>query len=341
MKTALCQATQSAPVETEVASQSPDGPYRLCSAAAHRLLTRSLRPLEWFRLAVIHSPREFLLHDDFYDENGSACCPEEPVVDATSYPFPQIHEVAHDPELLLDFAIVRPWLGDPELEALKKVPADILAEAVQARRRSTSNIHIIVCLYGICGQILGPRMAVWVRNEVSSNTMREDRLALLTRAGACLPTAEAKKLARDELASLRGKELVHNVFVLAQFRDESTLDWIEENVCEPLTQPWGDLAAVAGITWSRIAKWLDSGRPLSLVAMDALVACDAPRRNQSLLVQKACPRLLGPPGEGVISERLKGYLVEDSSPRVRKAVERISQAIQNITRPGSRADANR
>jgi hypothetical protein len=67
-----CQATKTEPAEVEVESHSPDGPYRLCKVAADRLKSLSLRPLEWFNLAAIHGPLEFYLHDDFYDEDGTA-----------------------------------------------------------------------------------------------------------------------------------------------------------------------------------------------------------------------------------------------------------------------------
>ena len=72
----LCQATGIEEATVEVGSRAGEGPYRVCAGAAGRLETRSLRPREWFNLAVIHGPFEFLLHDDFYSEDGEACQPK-------------------------------------------------------------------------------------------------------------------------------------------------------------------------------------------------------------------------------------------------------------------------
>ena len=107
---------------------------------------------------------------------------------------------------------------------------------------------------------------------------------------------------------------------LGVFRDVSVLDWIERRLHEPLTHVWGDLAALSGLDWDRCARWLESGRPFSLVALDALVACSGPRRNQSFIVQRAVPRLRGEVEVGVIARALEEYAGRDRSPRVRKAV---------------------
>jgi hypothetical protein len=52
------------------------------------------------------------------------------------------------------------------------------------------------------------------------------------------------------------------------------LDWIERTIAQPklVAAFWGELAAKSGLTWPRAQRWLTSGRPLSLVALDALIA---------------------------------------------------------------------
>jgi hypothetical protein len=76
-----------------------------------KLLERGLRPVEWYNLARHHSWNQFLLHDDFYDEDGTATQPETPILDAGNYPAPSLKSVAHSPELLLDYSITRWSLG--------------------------------------------------------------------------------------------------------------------------------------------------------------------------------------------------------------------------------------
>src|SRR5258708_7754419 len=68
----LCQACQRTPVEVVVEEDDPTQPYRVCRACARRLHLHSLRPLEWFNLAAVHGQAKYLLHDDFYWDNGIA-----------------------------------------------------------------------------------------------------------------------------------------------------------------------------------------------------------------------------------------------------------------------------
>src|SRR6266508_5431218 len=72
-----CEACRMRAVDDVIESDEPNQPYQLCSACAHRLQTLSLRPREWFHLAALHGSRKFLLHDDFYSEDGTALVPKE------------------------------------------------------------------------------------------------------------------------------------------------------------------------------------------------------------------------------------------------------------------------
>ncbi|MCZ2740216.1 MULTISPECIES: hypothetical protein [Bacillus] len=75
--TTLCEACQKNEMNVVEASDEPKQPYQLCHQCHERLLTYSLRPIEWYHLAVLHSPKQFLLHDDFYGEDGQAYQLEE------------------------------------------------------------------------------------------------------------------------------------------------------------------------------------------------------------------------------------------------------------------------
>lgn len=59
---------------------------------------------------VIHSPNKFLLHDDFYDEDGEACQSEEDVIVTNKDKAPTLKNVRNDLESLLDFSITRWFL---------------------------------------------------------------------------------------------------------------------------------------------------------------------------------------------------------------------------------------
>ena len=66
----VCEACEAMPAVTNGACEEESQPYRLCVDCGHRLDRRSLRPLEWYRLALRHCPHDFLLHDTLHDKNG-------------------------------------------------------------------------------------------------------------------------------------------------------------------------------------------------------------------------------------------------------------------------------
>lgn len=94
---------------------------------------------------------------------------------------------------------------------------------------------------------------------------------------------------------------------LGAFRDPSVLNWIERNVPAVVTSDWGALAAVSSFSWARATAWLRSGRPLSLVALDALK-------------ESAKNRTIEWPPYGVVELELSGYLANDGAPRVKQAI---------------------
>lgn len=85
------------------ASDEQKQPYELCHQCHEKLLTYSLRPIEWYNLAVLHSPKQFLLHDDFYGEDGQAFQLEEDDVITKSEKAPTLQAVRCDLVSLLVF----------------------------------------------------------------------------------------------------------------------------------------------------------------------------------------------------------------------------------------------
>jgi hypothetical protein len=317
----LCQATKSEPATVVLPSQSPDGPYHLSAGAAHRLERYSLRPLEWFNLAVIHGPFEFYLHDDFYSEQGEACQPKEDVVDAALFPCPTLAECSTDPVRVLDFAITRWWLHEETVCALR-FHEGVLSDLIEDRFKQTKDEFIKLRLTEIAGEVLAQRSAVWFRS-VLREALQQDRLSLLQAGYRCLPHDEGLAAAVEALSFVPRSRLTQECLLLAPFEDTRVLDWMEMHVHEPLTREWGDLAAASGIDWSRVAKWLQSGRPLSLVALDALIVCTGPRPGSSLLMRRVNPRLRAPASVHAIEAALTDYASRDPVPRVKDNIKRL------------------
>lgn len=60
-----------------------------------------------------------MLHDDFYDDDGTATQPEEDVVDADSYPAPTLCDVCSSLDGLIDYIVSRWNPTKEEFEAFK------------------------------------------------------------------------------------------------------------------------------------------------------------------------------------------------------------------------------
>jgi hypothetical protein len=107
---------------------------------------------------------------------------------------------------------------------------------------------------------------------------------------------------------------------LSYFRSPDALSWIEENVFEPIAESWGCLAAASKTDWPRVEAWLDRGRPLSSVAIDALLAIARPRTP---LLQERKPTLATPPDPYKLRDGLMTYRERDPVPRVQQRMAAV------------------
>lgn len=84
----VCEACEICPAETVDPCEDATSPYYVCSACHTRLHEYALRPLEWYNLAKRHGWFQFLLHEDFYLEDGTASEPGSFVQAPERYPAP-------------------------------------------------------------------------------------------------------------------------------------------------------------------------------------------------------------------------------------------------------------
>jgi hypothetical protein len=140
--TDLCEACKTNKINVVETCDDPNQPYKLCNQCHERLLKLSLRPIEWYNLAVVHSPNKFLLHDDFYDEDGEASQPEENVVVNDKDKAPTLKDVQNDLESLLDFSITRWFLEEDVIKALREHDKLSTLKSVKSRFYGTENYEI-------------------------------------------------------------------------------------------------------------------------------------------------------------------------------------------------------
>jgi len=161
----------------------------------------------------------------------------------------------------------------------------------------------------------------------------DDRIKVdefLERAGVIADTYDkdqAFDIISREVDSCDDKLINEYITALNHIRNEKVLDWIEQNIHRTtnIGLNWGHLAASSLFNWQRADRWLTSGRPLSLVALDALSFCTTvdERLNQSLWMREIKPTLVDNPKPEEIARRLNEYLSVDNAHRSRVTAEKI------------------
>lgn len=319
----LCQACQVSPAEIVEPRDDPDEPYELCLDCHRRLITFSLRPREWYNLASIHSFYKFCLHDDFYEENGTATQSKKPVIDAELFPRPSLSDVSNSPDELLRYAFTRWQISNELIQSMKTFSSDVWLQTMASWLKQTQNTILIDTIFLLCGKVVGHHAAAFIRNSWekyrnSALTKHDFSIwyGLCYAVAKCLPCEDGFAFVTEALSQVDDKDVYTHMHVLGWFETPLTLNWIEENI-HIFHDQWGHLAALSKMDWQRVKKWLALGRPLSLVALDALKCCVT---YNTRMLQEQKPRLVSPPNQQELDAVLLAYLAIDSVPRVGKRV---------------------
>jgi hypothetical protein len=324
--TNLCEACKINEINVVETSDDPDQPYKLCNQCHERLLKYSLRPIEWYNLAVVHSPNKFLLHDDFYEEDGEACQPEEDVLVTKKDKAPTLRAVRNDLESLLDFSITRWFLENNIINALKKHDTQKTLISVKSRFYGTENYEVKSRMLEIVADVLGTSASGWVR-ELWENYDEEFLYPLSWATASSLPAEEGLSNIFDKLKLESEKELPIAAFTcLYRFRSNNILDWME-STCSIFNDNLGRLAAVCFPTWERMKSWLYKGRPFSLIALDTMANCV--KGYGDIYVEQFSPKILGTDNNEV-EQILNDYYQKDGVPRVKMKVAKILENKQEI-----------
>lgn len=315
----VCEACKRNPIGVEEESDVPTQPYKICEGCHERLMSNSLKPIEWYNLAVFHSPMSFLLHDDFYEEDGEATQPEEDVVVTQQDLAPTLKNVMKDMEALIDFAITRWYLEADVVNVLKEHDKTEMFKSIKTRFSHTDSPDIKARLIEITSEVLKGHAEEWIR-ELWTHYGEELLVTLSEATANCLPAQEGLQLVLEKLEALNDKEKnMYAASCLYHFRSPDVLLWIEKN-CKVFHDNWGRLTAVSFPTWETMKSWLNKGRPLSLVALDAMEACADEDRLP--IIAKYKPQILGT-NITEIEPVLINYLQHDAVPRVKNKIEWI------------------
>ncbi len=333
--TELCQSCRKEPVEVAEPCDNADAPYLVCRKCHARLLSRSLRPAEWFNLAGTYGWWQYLLHDDFYEDDGTASQPADDVEAAELHPCPTLPQVSNDCDRLLDYTTTRWRIEDQLAAAWCQLPATDVRRVVAGRFSNAPNSGARSACLDVLAIALKSSACDFVAEVWQKNKDRVDISSLFRATAACMPIDQGFQLASNLVEELDGRERRHAMVALSYFQSPRALQWIERHAAEPTTEDWGNLAAASCLSWSEVLSWLTRGRPFSLIAIDALRAIADPKTP---LLRAMSPALLTPPTADDFMRAIAAYEVQDPVPRVRQRIETLKAAMHKLcTEPLSKS----
>ena len=285
-------------------------------------------------MASIHGAC-YELHDDFYDDNGAACAAEIEVEQDSDLAFPTLDNLRGDVHRLVDYAIVKFWYPrdvTPRLAAF--APAEVLRVLDE---KLALNYQLLPTCLEIAAEVLGPQANVWVRYQLAQFEGSE-KTVFAHALASCLPKTEAESIILETLSTLSERDLRDHISCLRYFSGSVPLDWLEEQRgrINTVSGNYGAVCACLGMTWSRVHRWLHLGRPMSLIALDALMECSttAETVNRAPWLREHPPHLHEPVLVDEMNKALNEYLTHDSVPRTKNAVGFIQQHWREILKVG-------
>jgi hypothetical protein len=304
-------------------------PYRLCSSCHFRLKAKALRPLEWYNLAKRHGWYQYHLHDDFYTDDGVAAQPIDDVIEAERFRAPVLEDVWQDPDTLLDYSVTRWNLDDETRKAWSALPISDVLNSLSTRFTQVVNTGIRSRILEICSSCAGEAAADFITHAWGEYPDRCDLISLAEASASCLPFNDGFNRVLKALAEITDERKIRDVmFCLGYFSSPLTLDWIEKHICSPITESWAYLAASSAVDWERIKAWFEGGRPMSLVAIDTLLAI---QRLPTTNLKKRGVSLANPPTVSELKKVLDEYARKDPVPRVSQRINAILEDPYRIT----------
>lgn len=219
---------------------------------------------------------------------------------------------------------------------------DELVAMCQARWEEllTSGVDTTVAARQLVIDLFGPRARDWARaiwrHQRKTSIVAGD-LALI---GCALPRDEARELATAWYReSADRKQQSVRLPMLGQLHDPRVLDLVEEwwrdrRSSDSVTSDWGEMAASSRISWSTIVHWIQGGRPLSLIALDALWRY----RHRGIPANSEGSEGFVPPTLQELTALLDACRFSDTSLGVTRLVAKILSAPGNLVR-SERSDA--
>jgi len=233
----------------------------LCDQCFHNVKNKLLTPIEWYHLTLIYGIDYSYTDTEYYTENGRAKSKKFKREITDSESIPGVNAVADQLDKLMHYSMFPYADHNACIQALSKFTSEDIFECFNHLHHMKPTHHIYSGFCNICANVLKESAADWVRSQFNNIPYSHYEVpdALINAAAHCLQFDEAFLLAK-QIASR--DEMRH-------FKSPLVLDWIEDVIKPPYTK-WGYLAAFSKLSWSRTQRWIEAGRPMSMVAICAL-----------------------------------------------------------------------
>ena len=238
--------------------------------------------------------------------------------------FPVLAELRDLPSIV-DYAIVEWQVSDDVVTAMKRFEWKEVLRELDERLTLNASLTERICRLGAL--TCGKHAEGWMLWHWAERT--HDNFPLYAEPMAkCLPLDLGVELYSKQVTQIEQPgRFVETMMGLIYFQSKATLSWIETHIgrVSNISSVWGYLTAASQFDWPTAKRWLEGGRPLSLVALDALANCAVTSETQNSLpfLRENPPRLLHPDTVDEMNRVLQQYGETDKVPRVRLNISYI------------------
>ena len=320
MKCSLCDNTNA----------KPDVEYEdllLCPSCSDLYYARALRPDMWFKAARLIGPNAFPLNDDFYnDETGMPYQPSIQI-DESYYEKFQIDRetIAKTAKGFLDDLLTRHILWDHDRVIIPDSYYQYCQETLQKIIDNSSVIEFIDSAY----QILSwQKPNDWILSLVKRKWLKHYEMHWFGISKALIAHSqqeESLSMVGDALNTINAEHVSDYLGVLSGYSNECAIPLLRRIIITrklPLLDKLGFYYRFLNPSWKTIKQDIQSGRPMSIVAIDSLWVEHGNQYKLMLSRLNLLPLVIN---KHEAKELLSDYHQKDRVPRVRKAIEYVME----------------